>query len=135
VRDEALKACAETGGVVGVNGIGDFLGDEGSLPELLVRHIDYLVQHIGPDHVGLGTDYVFDQSELEDYLRNNPQLFPGRNADVAIRMLAPESLCPVTAGLLRLGYRHGDVKKILGGNFLRVARETWPSARGPGGQR
>lgn len=61
IPDELMRACARTGGVVNLNGIGIFLGDNDSSTEMLLRHTVYVVELIGVDHVGLGLDYVFDQ--------------------------------------------------------------------------
>lgn len=127
IPDELIKACAETGGVVGINGIGVFLGDNDNSPETIVRHIDHVVQIAGPDHVGLGLDYVFDQDELLQALKDKPGIFPGMSSlgGDGLRMAAPESFLPVTEGLLGLGYRHADVEKVLGGNWRRVAQQVW----------
>jgi len=61
--------------VVGINGIGHFLGKGGDLSETLARHIDYVANLAGIDHVAIGLDYVFDTDELIEYLRSNPALF------------------------------------------------------------
>mgnify|MGYP003558992729 CR=1 FL=1 len=127
IRDEAIRACAVTGGVVGINGIGTFLGTNDNRPETVVEHVDYVVQLVGPEHVGFGLDFVFDSAELDEYLRSNPQMFPAEDAfKDGIRMVPPESLRSITAGLLARGYRATELRKILGGNFMRVARATWP---------
>ena len=131
VRDEAIRACAATGGVVGINGIGTFLGANDNRPQTVVEHVDYVVQLVGPDHVGFGLDFVFDSAELDEYLRANPQIFPPEAAfKDGVRMVAPESLHSITAGLLARGYRATELRKILGGNFMRVAQATWPKAVG-----
>ena len=129
VRDEAIRACAATGGVVGINGIGIFLGANDNRPETFVRHVDYVTQLVGPDHVGLALDFEFDMSEAEEYVRANPEMFPPEQgfAD-GMRLVAPESVTAITAALLALGYKEADLRKILGGNFLRVAKATWPAA-------
>ena len=44
-----------------VNGVGRFLGDPAAGTAAIIRHIDYLVQRIGAEHVGLGIDYEYDQ--------------------------------------------------------------------------
>jgi len=59
ISDEQIKACAQTRGVIGINGIGDFLGGKSS--ELIVQHIEYVMNLVGPEHVGLGLDYVIDK--------------------------------------------------------------------------
>jgi membrane dipeptidase len=125
VTDEALKACAATGGVVGANGIGLFIGRGDDLVGGLIRHIDHIVQLIGIDHVGLGLDYVFDMSELEDLL-TNPEIFPPElGYGGGFSMVGPESMEELVTGLSRLGYADGDLRALLGGNLLRVARQVW----------
>ncbi|MFO0453668.1 MAG: dipeptidase [Pseudomonadota bacterium] len=127
IRDEAIRACAETGGVVGVNGIGMFLGANDNRSATVARHVDYVVQLVGIDHVGIGLDYVFDMQELDDYIKAHPETFPPEEGYAAgLRIVAPEQLPEIAAELLKLGYRVSDVRKVLGGNFLRVAKATWP---------
>jgi membrane dipeptidase len=126
ISDEAIKACAATGGVVGINGIGPFLGHNDSSTETIVRHIDYVVQLVGPEHVGLGLDYVFDQEELATYVRMNPEVFPpSEYGSVPQAFVRPEQLPEIAAHLGRLGYDERALRAILGGNHLRVARQAW----------
>jgi membrane dipeptidase len=127
IRDEAIRACAATGGVVGVNGIGIFLGANDNRSATVARHVDYVAQLVGIDHVGLGLDYVFDMQELDDYIKAHPETFPPAEGYAAgLRIVAPEQLPEIAGELLKLGYRVADVRKVLGGNFLRVAKATWP---------
>jgi membrane dipeptidase len=128
VTDAQMRACAATGGVVGINGLGIFLGDDDARTEALVRAVDYAVDIVGADHVGLGLDYVFDQDELNAYLEQHRDVFPGDGgyADLSPpRFVSPLQLPELTAALLRLGYGDGAVRAILGGNFLRVASAVW----------
>ena len=125
VRDEALKACAATGGVVGINGIGLFLTSDADLVEAYVRHVDYVAQLIGAEHVGLGLDYVFDQKELDDAV-SDPAVFPPElGYRSGIQMVAPEAIKDVVERLLALRYSDEDICAILGGNLLRVAKQVW----------
>jgi membrane dipeptidase len=127
VSDAQMRACAATGGVVGVNGLGIFLGDNDASTEALVRAVDYAVSVVGAEHVGLGLDYVFDQEELKTDLEQHPDVFPpdGGYADGLPHFVSPLQLRELTAALLRLGYSEPDVRAILGGNFLRVASAVW----------
>ncbi len=126
IPDEAILACAATGGVVCLNGIGIFLGANDNSDEVFVRHVDYVVQKVGPAHVGIGLDFVFDRQEMDDYLRSNTHTFPpGMGYDAGIRMVAPEQLPGIVDRLLRLGYAEEDVRAILGGNLLRIAQAVW----------
>lgn len=108
LMDERLEAIAAKGGVVGVTFVPGFVAEnkeEASL-ERLVDHIDHIAKVAGIDHVGLGSDFdgFGDQpmSGLEDVTK----------------------LPNITAGLLGRGYSADEVKKILGGNLLRVFREA-----------
>jgi membrane dipeptidase len=124
VSDSLMRAVATTGGVVGLNGLGHFLGDNS--PETFIRHLDYAVGLIGPEHVGLGLDYVFDVTEMSDIVAKNPEMFPPNEGYGAkLEMLAPESIPVVVEGLLKLGYSNESLRAILGGNFLRVAQRVW----------
>jgi len=126
ITDEAMRACAATGGVVGLNGIGIFLGNNDISVENFVRHLDYVVQLIGPEHVGFGLDYVFDQQELDDFLATMKGSFPaGQGYDAGIRMVPPEQIEPVVERLLAINYRESDIRAILGQNWLRVAQQVW----------
>lgn len=129
IRDEAMRACAATGGVVGINGIGIFLGQNDNSTETFVRHVDYAVQLIGAEHVGLGLDYVFDAAELDDYLVSMASTFPeGFSYQAGMKMIEPERLSDIVEALVKRGYPEPAIGGILGGNFMRVARDVWRPA-------
>ena len=65
VTDTVIDACARTGGVIGVNGMSNFQFDKKASVEGLLRSIDYIIQRVGPSHVGIGLDYVYDQEQDE----------------------------------------------------------------------
>jgi len=128
VDDEQLEACAATGGVVGINGVGIFLGDNDIRTEAVVHAIDCAVDVVGPEHVGLGLDYVFDQEELNAFLRDNRDTFPagfGYREFFPPRFASPAQLPEITEALLVRGYREAEVRGIMGGNFYRVASGVW----------
>jgi membrane dipeptidase len=127
IGDRAILACAAKGGVVGINGIGHFLGKGGNLSETFARHVDYVAKLAGVDHVAIALDYVFDTEELLEYLRANPAMFgkDARSEATGFACVAPEDLREVVAALASMGYSDGDLEKILGLNLLRVARAVW----------
>jgi membrane dipeptidase len=132
IRDDQARACAVTGGVIGINGVGIFLGDNDISVEAMVRHIDYAVELVGPEHVGIGTDFVFDTDDLVRELENT-QIFPeSYRSDNQIDFFPPEQLAALEAELGNRGYAPGDIAGIMGGNFLRVARQVWKPAAGGG---
>jgi membrane dipeptidase len=123
ISDEQIKACARTGGVVGINGIGDFLG--GTSSDLIVQNIEYVMNLAGPEHVGLGLDYVIDKQELIDYIEGRPDVFPPEKIKDYLSFVEPEQLPEFTELLYKKGYEERVIHAILGGNFLRVAGEVW----------
>ena len=127
IDDALIRACAAKGGVVGINGIDLFLnGDRDASGRALACHVDHIAQLVGARHVGLGLDYVFDQQELAEQLAQMKLTFPaGLGYDGDISMATPEVVPAVVADLLARGYGDDDVEAILGGNWLRVARQVW----------
>ena len=128
IDDEVMRACAERGGVIGINGVGRFLGPNDTSSATVARHIDYAARLVGPDHVALGLDYVFDRSELAAFIAADPAMF-GENARAAAKtgldFVAPEQLTEIVDSLSSLGHAESDIRKILGLNLLRIAHEVW----------
>ena len=81
---------------------------EGKLPhvtwEKIVEHIDHVVKLAGADHVGLGSD--FDGATMPEGMDDCSKL--------------PK----ITEALMRKGYSDDDIRKILGGNLLRVMEQA-----------
>ena len=126
IPDELIKACAATGGVVGVNGLSSFLGNRDASPGRVAEHIDHMVQLVGPAHVGIGLDYVFDRKELEEYLATMKETFPNdASLQEPMDFAHPSQMAEIAAHLLERGYSDSDVRLILGGNWLRVAAAVW----------
>lgn len=126
IPDDLIKACAARGGVVGVNGIGIFLGDNDASVANVARHVLHMLDLVGSEHVGLGLDYIFDASDLAAEIAANPDKFPphlGYSADIA--MTAPEQLPDLAEELSRRGVDDTSLARIFGGNWLRVARAVW----------
>ena len=129
IDDDQIKACAATGGIVAVTGIGPFLGRDIETGTI-IRHIDYMVERIGVAHVGIGIDYSFDQEHSDLPAGEDPALWwpkvQGVEFDLGtIRFVPPERLPDIAAGLLKHGYKDADVVAIMGGNFMRVAGACW----------
>ena len=125
IDDEVIKACARRGGLVGINGIGRFLGENDNSTATYVRHIDYVAQLVGPEHVGIGLDYVFDTAEADDYHARFPEMYPAHLSGSGYKLVQPEQIPEVVEALLRRGYSEASIKCILGGNVLRIAKSVW----------
>lgn len=126
IPDDLIRACAATGGVVGVNGIGTFVGDNDIRPESFARHIDHMVQLVGPEHVGIALDYVYDAQEMHDFFAEMRAQHPDDpQYAVDLEMVEPEALPAIVAELIGLGYDEPALRKILGLNWRRVAEACW----------
>ena len=126
IRDDQIKACARSGGVVGLNGLGEFLGDDTAGSASIFRHMDHMVQLVGAEHVGLGLDYVRNAGRFWDWVRDNAHMWPASPNDRTGSAFAqPEQVAELTELMLRAGYGDADVRGILGGNWLRLARQVW----------
>lgn len=128
IPDDLIQACAHRGGVVGMNGIGLFLGPGEDLVESMARHIDHAVSLVGPEHVALGLDYVFDTTELDELMAKMPEKFPpelGYRLDAPMPMLGPEDIPRIVQRLLDMGYDDSALTAVLGGNLMRLAEQVW----------
>jgi membrane dipeptidase len=106
LTDEQIKALAENGGVMGMNFCKPFVksGEKVVLADML-DHVDHIVNLVGPDHVGIGSDFdgiTFAPEELTDVTQ--------------IPLL--------TQGLIDRGYDDETIIKFLGGNYLRLLKEV-----------
>ncbi|MDG4820712.1 membrane dipeptidase [Asanoa sp. WMMD1127] len=126
ITDDQARACADTGGVIGIAGVGIFLGPNDASVEAMVRHIDYAVNLVGPSHVGVATDYSFDLADLNREMAENPDLFPEMYRRWGpITIMPPEDLLRLEQALSDQGYPPEAITGILGGNFRRVAEQVW----------
>ena len=127
IDDDLAKACAATGGVIGVNGIGIFLGDNDDSTDALFAHVDHWVQLVGVRHVGIGLDSVSDPATLAAAVHRQSAKYPaGQGYETArLRVSTPEQIPQLTERMVRAGYDEAGIRAILGGNWLRLARDVW----------
>lgn len=127
VRDELIKAIAAKNGVIGITGLGLFMGNNDASVENYVRNIDYIVQLAGAEHVGIGLDYVYDMDALMRFAENHPEQYPkeGGYFDMEIKQLPHTQIPQVAGALLKKGYSEQAVQNILGQNWLRVLEQVW----------
>lgn len=129
--DAQLKAVADRGGLVGVTMFPPFLrkGTESTVEDY-VQAIDYVVNLVGEDHVGIGTD--FTEGYDDEFFRwithdkgNARQLteFGTILNPAGIRQL--RDYPNLTAALERAGWTTGRIEKVLGLNWLQVLDEAW----------
>jgi membrane dipeptidase len=110
LTDRQLDAIRDSGGIVGVNFAVTFLREdgmndlEGTGLDEIVRHVDYLANRMGIDHVAFGSD------------------FDGAAVPVELGGVAG---LPRLVDSLRERYEQDEVDRITHGNWLRVLDATW----------
>lgn len=110
LTDKQLDAIKESKGIVGLNFAVTDLRDDGwndahTSLEVMIRHIDYLVEHLGINCVGLGTD--FDGATI-----------PQEIGDVT-------GLPKLIKALRKSGYDDSALRKLSYENWVRVLSKTW----------
>lgn len=124
VPDDLIRACAATGGVIGISGVAMFLGGRAT-PARLVDHVDYAVGLVGVDHVGLGLDHVYDMDAMGAFMQSMPEMYPAESKHFDPGQLGPEDGPAIVAELARRGYDTAAQRAILGANWLRVCAAVW----------
>lgn len=132
--DTVIKAIADTGGYIGICCVPRFLGGSGDIAEMM-RHIDYIVQKFGPDHVGIGTDVAYTSRYATKEWAKIPARQQTRDAWEALwppdefvatsemsQSMAWTNWPLFTVGMVQMGYSDADIRKILGGNTMRVVQ-------------
>lgn len=136
IRDDQIRACVATGGVIGINGHPAFVRAGTAMPTMndLLAQLDYILGIAGIDHVGIGLDFSQPPGQ---------QMTAARYAQlIADGIFTPDTLPPppirypvgdasalprLTDALQRRGWSDEQVLKLLGGNFLRLFRQVWGS--------
>ena len=133
--DEALRALADNGGVVGIYQINPYVGpkERNDLDDYL-RHVDHAVNVAGIDHVGIGSDREHraipdTEEEKQKLIAELSQLRPVTAATFRwpffiSELNHPRRMETIADGLAKRGRTSSDIDKILGGNWYRLLRET-----------
>jgi membrane dipeptidase len=137
--DEQIRALAAKGGVMGISSFNWFVSDNpiSSLDDLL-DHYDHVIALVGPDHVGIGSDFelpgwpgtvpdknwedhkgIYSEREWAELKGRFPPFIPAVNNADRYRTIG--------GGLLARGHSAEVVAKVLGLNMLRIYREVLQS--------
>ena len=140
ISDRVIEGIAKTGGIIGLTAVSDFHArsrKDAAVPhtnqvgvEAYLDQFDYVRKLVGADHVALGPDFV-DGLPI-NYEAVNREIVPREMISdgpwLYVKGFENISELPnVTRGLIQRGWSSGDIRKILGGNWLRVYEAVWGS--------
>ena len=139
ITDEGMKAIVDRGGLVGITLAPNLLGGFGY--ENFARHLDYAVGLIGADHVCIGTDTGLigpagEPPELQEYEKPE-EMQQAKTSGTQLQIkdtrqywnfeTKPQAMSWTnwpywtSVGMVCRGYSDDDIRKIISGNFIRVA--------------
>lgn len=135
--DELIKAVAARGGMMGITSLPNFVCefDKVDAPRLedYLRQIDYMVNLVGIEAVGIGMDYVDGQDPnfsgtltWGGTMAQANRLAVGRQTwPMPYAVKDSSQMAQVTEGLAKRGYRDEDIQNVLGLNWLRYFHKIW----------
>lgn len=139
LSDTVIKEIAASGGVVGAVSFPGFISPD-TRPSLdqFVDHIAYMADLVGIDHVGLGLDHSDVQFPFcdDEYARRiyvelledgtwSTDSYPEPPYYGPVGLETPADYSNLTVHLLKRGFSHDDVEKVMGQNWMRVYRAVW----------
>jgi len=127
--DEAIQACAEKGGVIGITPFFAKKPGPTTLSDDILDHIDYTAELVGAEHVGFGSDLDFNSSlDRLAYIAKYPETLDvtyhaAMDKDWGYGWL--EHMPNLTKGLVARGYSDKEVMGIIGGNWFHLFKRVW----------
>ena len=130
--DEVLCACAEKGGVIGIEAAPHTTitkkHEEHSI-ESVMEHFEYVKDLVGIDHVGFGLDTMYG-----DHVALHHALAAHLSIKLSTSKVVPyvkglenpsEASWNIIRWLVKHGYSDKEIEKVIGGNALRVLKKVW----------
>lgn len=136
--DDVISAIVDSGGYIGICCIPRFLRGRGDINALL-DHIDHVIKRFGADHVAIGTDVAYQSQNASRERAKVPKrekrpadfrsLWPVDNYKTtkqATDSIAWTNWPLFTVGLVQRGHSDDVIRKVIGGNVMRVLRQSMP---------
>lgn len=122
LTDDQIKAIADTGGIVGVTPLADFVADDGPTTAEFLAHLDHMVDLVGTDHVGFGFDFFeyltpyYSDWDDDDPPYNGTVEGVGEDAEVQ----------SINSRLRERDFQAQEIDRLTHRNFLRIFEEILP---------
>jgi membrane dipeptidase len=123
--DDMIQAIAAQGGILGIHFMSILVkpGPQKATFQDLMRQFEYLIRLAGVDHVACGPDYFpLSDPRMWENTGYPPYTFAEGVEDIS-------QVQNVIGGLIALGLNDDDVRKIMGGNLLRLFRQVRAAAQ------
>lgn len=122
MTDEQIKACADSGGVIGIPSFPLILKDGQATMKDYLDHFDYIAKLVGVGHVGIGLDIPGGRNVPEEIKSLTPDLNREEASRPPVKPIVEDNseFPNVPRALSERGYSDQDIEKIVGGNFMRV---------------
>lgn len=129
LKDDQIRAIANNGGVIGLNGNAGLLGEKVATVKKFVEHIDYIAQLIGPDYISLGTDQIYFPELFNNYMHKQSIFYSSdyqKGIDPTnLTCIKPNQIIEIVELLIGMGYTDADITGILGNNYLNIINKIW----------
>ncbi|MGA2464898.1 MAG: dipeptidase [Thermodesulfobacteriota bacterium] len=130
LTDAQIKALAKKGGMVGLSCNNAMTSKDNDKPTIedLMKHLDHIVELVGMDHVGLGPDLIEPHNMLTTQGWLEGLFYVVRESHYIENMEGPAGMHQFmglfTESMVKHGFKDEEIKKVLGGNWLRVYRQV-----------
>lgn len=135
ISDEQIKSCAAKVGVIGLSTFSAFVGSTvgGRQPSLeeFFKHLDYMLDLVGPDHIAIGTDILIDPTDGVWWRGVTGRLWPALSQGMTYEahnikgFMHHYDFPDVVNTMLEHGYEESVISKIIGANWQRVYTQVW----------
>jgi len=130
--DEAIRAMAKTGGVIGINFISSMVKPhEPTTIDDVIDHFEHVANLVGIEHVGVGSDMGIESNDFmppEQLARMlagvNPK-YRAHHREAVEHLDHPKRIYDLTDGLIRRKFTDEHIRLILGENWRRVLADIW----------
>ena len=136
--DRVIEAIAKTGGVIGLATMSSLMSRNPTNSHLknapqvgldtYLDQFDYIRKLVGVDHVGLGTDNISEDADKVRRGANPAVMSPEIYNYYRTYVKGFESIAElpnVVRGLIKRGWSTGEIRKVMGENWIRVLEKVW----------
>jgi membrane dipeptidase len=134
VTDEAIRALAKSGGVMGINFISFMVKDhEPTTVDDVIDHFDYVTRLVGIEHAGIGSDFGLESNDfgppeqLAKMLTGADPRYRVHHREAVADLAGEKRIYDLADALVRRKYTDEQIRLILGENFRRVLSSVWSS--------